>query len=68
LIKAQPKVFTLEDDDEDDDGNMDEDYVIPPSFPNISESSTVMLSSKDGRNVGHSHLHLQLWLCLEKLM
>ena len=39
LIKAQPKVFTLEDDDEDDDGNMDEDDVIPPSSPNINESS-----------------------------
>lgn len=39
LIKAQPKVFTLEDDDEDDDGNMNEDDVIPPSSPDISESS-----------------------------
>lgn len=39
LIKAQPKVFTLEDDNEDDAGNMDEDSPIPPSSPDISESS-----------------------------
>ena len=39
LIKAQPKVFTLEDDVEDDDGNNYEDDDIPPSSPNISESS-----------------------------
>ena len=39
LIKAQPKVFTLEDDNEDDDGNMDDDDFIPPSSPDISESS-----------------------------
>lgn len=38
LIKAQPKVFTLKDDNKDDDGNMDEDDVIPPSSPDISES------------------------------
>ena len=39
LIKGQPKVFTLEDDGEDDDGNMDEDDIIPPFSPDISESS-----------------------------
>ena len=36
LIKAQPKAFTLEEDDEDD--NMEEDN-FRASSPNISESS-----------------------------
>lgn len=37
MIKAQPKVFTLEEDNKDD-GDIDKDDIFPSS-PNISESS-----------------------------